>query len=162
MSRTMPAPAHGRRVRQRPGRASRRFGYAVAVVVNAAMLYAVNRWPGWQQVPFLTGETRKVIDLVNASIIVSLVANVVYLVRDPRWLKALGDLVTTSVGLVVLVRIWRVFPFDFGDGSIDWDLVARVLLAVGIFGSAVAIIVAIVSFVRAALAGPASPTSRET
>ena len=159
MSRTMPAPTRVRRVRQRPSRASRRFGYAVSAVVNAAMLYAVNRWPGWEQVPFLTDDTRKVLDLVNASIIVGLVANVVYLARDPRWLKAAGDLVTTTVGLVALVRLWQVFPFDVAQGS-TWELVARAALVLGIFGSAVAILVAVVTFVRAVVLDPSDPTRK--
>ncbi len=149
MSGTTSTQPTRKRSKPRPGRATRRVGYVVAVLVNAAMLYAVNRWPGWERVPFLTAETRRVLDLVNASMIVGLVANVVYVARDPRWLKALGDLVTTSVGLAAMLRIWRVFPFDFADQTIDWELVTRVLLAVGIVGSAIGIVVALVSFVRA-------------
>jgi hypothetical protein len=153
-----PRRAPRRAPKARPGPASRRFGYLVAVAVNVAMLYAVNRWPGWETVSFLTDDTRRVIDLVNASIVVSLVANVVYFVRDPRWLKALGDLLTTTIGIVVLVRLWRVFPFDFPDGSVDWTLVARIVLVVGIVGSAIGIVVALVSFVRALVLAPPSPT----
>lgn len=48
-----------------------------------------------------------------------MVANLVYLLHDPRWLKALGDVVTTAVGLVAVLRMWAVFPFDFGDSSFD-------------------------------------------
>jgi hypothetical protein len=126
-----------------------RFGYAVAVVVNAAMLYAVNAWPGWQAVPFLTDDTAQVIPWVNTSILVGLVANVVYLVRDPAWLKAVGDIVTTAVGLVAMVRIWQVFPLDFGDTTFDWALLARILLGVGIGGSILGIVVSVVRLVRA-------------
>ena len=32
----------------------RRAGYVVGAVVNAAILYAVNRWPGWETVGFLS------------------------------------------------------------------------------------------------------------
>jgi len=130
---------------RRPAVGARRAGYLVAVLVNAAMLYAVNVWPGWESVPFLTEGMRLVIGLVNLSIVVNLGANVVYLLRDPPWLKALGDILTTAVGLVALVRIWQVFPFDFDDGSFDWTLVVRVLLGVGIVGSSIGIGVAAVS-----------------
>ena len=130
---------------RRPAVGARRAGYLVAVLVNAAMLCAVNVWPGWEAVPFLTGGMRLVIGLINLSIVVNLGANVVYLLRDPPWLKALGDILTTAVGLVALVRIWQVFPFDFGDGSFDWTPVTRVLLGVGIIGSAIGIGVATVS-----------------
>jgi hypothetical protein len=126
----------------------RRAGYVVAAVVNAAVLYAVNRWPGWETVGFLTDRTPEVLGLVNASLLVSLVANLTYLVHDgPRW-RATGDLAVTAVGAAALLRIWRVFPFDFGDSSIDWALVVHVLLAVGIVGSGIAIVVAFARLVR--------------
>ena len=131
--------------RRRPALGARRAGYVVAAIFNAAVLYAVNRWPGWDAVPFLTSETTLVLGLVNASILVSLGVNLVYLVRDPSWLRSVGDVVTTAVGLAAMVRIWQVFPLDFGDSAVDWALVARILLLVGIGGSIIAIIVQLVS-----------------
>lgn len=121
----------------RPSLAARRFGYVVAAMVNAAMLYAVNRWPGWDAVPFLTPETVDVIDPVNASIVVNLAVNVIYLWRDPPRLKAAGDLVSTSVGMVAMIVIWRVFPLDLSPG---FERLARVLLAIGLGGSAIGIL----------------------
>jgi hypothetical protein len=134
--------------RKRPSAGARRAGYAVAVLVNAALLVAVNGWPGWEALPFLTPDTELVLGLVNASMLASLAANAVYLLHDPPWLRALGDVATTSVGLVALVRIWQVFPLDFGDSSFDWALVAHVLLGVAIVGSVIGILVGLTSFVR--------------
>ena len=133
---------------KRPAVGDRRVGYVVAVLVNAAVLYAVNVWPGWQALPFLTEDMRLVLGLVNASVLVSIVANMVYFVADPRWLKALGDIVTTAVGIAALVRMWQVFPFDFSGSSFDWALVVRVAMGVAIGGSAIALVVAFVSFVK--------------
>ena len=130
--------------RPRPG--ARRAGYIVAAVVNAVMLYLVNRWPGWEAVPFLTDATVLVLGIVNASFVVGIVANIVYLVADPPRLRALGDLVTTGVGIAAMVRVWQVFPFDLG--GTPWEVVVRVLLVVAMFGSGVAIMVALVRLVR--------------
>ncbi len=135
-------------VPKRPVVAARRAGYVVAVLVNAAILCAVNVWPGWQALPFLTDDVSLVLGLVNASILVNVVANMVYVVADPRWLKALGDVLTTGVGLAALLQIWRVFPFDFSGSSFDWALVVRIAVGVAIGGSAIAIVVAVVSFVK--------------
>lgn len=132
-----------------PSRAGRRVGYVVAVLVNATILVVVNGWPGWQAAPFLTASMALVLPAVNASVAVNLAANLVYVVTDPPWLKALGDAVTTGVGLVALWRLWTVWPFAFGPGPVDWDLVARVVLLVGIVGAAIAIVVALVRFGRA-------------
>lgn len=138
---------------KRPNVAARRTGYAISVVVNAMVLFAANVWPGWEAVPFLTADTALVMGLVNASIIVSLVVNVVYLIHDPRWVRALGDLLTTSVGLAAMVRIWQVSPFDFGESDV-WMNVVQVLLFVGIAGSIIGIIAALVSLVRSGRDAP--------
>lgn len=124
---------------RRSSRSARRFGYVIAAMVNAAMLYAVNRWPGWDAVPFLTAETIDVLDLVNASIVVSLAVNVIYLWRDPPRLKSAGDLVSTAAGMVAMIVIWRVFPLDLSPG---FERLARVLLAIGLVGSAIGILAA--------------------
>ena len=58
--------------RRRPPVAARRAGYVVSVLVNIALLYVVNGWPGWEAVPFLTQDTQQVMGLVNASIVASL------------------------------------------------------------------------------------------
>ena len=129
--------------------ASRRVGYSIAVVINAVLLYLINRSPGWEAVPFLTDDTPRVLGLVNASLIAGVVANALYLVCDPRWLRALGDIVTTSIGLAALVGLWNVFPFSFAAASVDWELVARWVIAVAIGGSLIGLIVSVGQLVRA-------------
>jgi hypothetical protein len=121
----------------RPGPGARRFGYVVAVAVNALLLYLVNARPGWDAVPFLTDDTTLVLGAVNASITAGLVVNLLYLVADPRRLRASGDILTTTIGLYAMARVWQVFPFDVTDG---WTTVLRVLLVVGLAGSGVAIV----------------------
>lgn len=142
----VPAHAH-----TRPGAASRRFGYLVAAVLNALLLYLVNRRPGWEAVPFLTSDTTQVIGLVNASITAGLVANLVYVLWDPVWLRALGDLVTTSIGVLSMVRIWQVWPIDL-SGS--WEVLARVLVGIGIVGGMIGILASVVRFVQALSSPP--------
>ena len=132
--------------RPRPG--SRRVGYAVAVAVNLALLYLLNRTPGWQEVPFLTDAMARCIGVVNLSIAAGLAANLVYLVWDPEWLRALGDLMTTCAGLLAMLRLWQVWPFDFPSGT-PWDLLAHIAFALGLFGGVVGIIASTVRYVRA-------------
>lgn len=137
------------RRRQPPGPATRRFGFAVAAFVNLLLLYLGNIWPGWQVIPFLTGETVEVLPWINASLAIGVVANVVNLIFDRAWLKSFGDLVTTSVGLAAMIQLWAVFPFDFGDSTFPWVVIVRTLLVIAIAGSAIGIVAAAVAFVRA-------------
>jgi hypothetical protein len=130
---------------RRPSAAARRAGYLVSAVLTALFLYLLNGEPGWRDISFLTGDTEQVLVLVNLSLVSGLVANLVYVLADPSRLKALGDLVTTGIGLVALVRIWQVFPFDFTGYWFDWPLVIRIVLVVGMVGSVIGLIV---QFVR--------------
>ena len=139
------SPAH---VHAPPGPASRRFGYVVGAAVNALLLYLINRNPGWEAVPFLTGDTIVVLGLVNASIAVGLGANLVYVVWDPTWLRSLGELVTSSIGVLALVRFWRVWPVDLPDHS-AWGVTARIAVAAGIIGGLIGILASMVRFVGA-------------
>jgi hypothetical protein len=136
-------------LRRRPPPAVRRFGYVVAAGVNAALLSAVNHWPGWAVLPFLTPDMNHVVGLVSLSLAAGVVVNLVYLVQDPPWLRAGGDTVTAVVGALALWRLWQVFPFDFGDGSVPWALLVRAILILGLVGSAIAVIVQLRTLVTA-------------
>jgi hypothetical protein len=69
----------------------------------------------------------------------------VYLAYDPPWVRSLGDLVTTGIGLVTAIRIWQVFPFDLSSG---WSMAVRALLIVAIAGSCIALVIQVVSLGR--------------
>jgi hypothetical protein len=135
-------------VARRPSAAARRVGYLVGIVFSAALLFVLNGQPGWQALPFLTSGTSQVIGLVNLSLAVSLAVNVVYLFYDPPWLKSLGDLVTAGIGLAVAIRVWQVFPFAFHGSAAWWSTAVRVLLVLVIVGSAMTIVVQVVSLAR--------------
>lgn len=132
----------------RPSIGMRRFGYAVAIAVNVALIFVINEWPGWATVSFLTSETETVIPIVNASLVIAIVVNAVYLISDPRWLRAMGDAVTAAVSFFVILVVLRVFPFDFADYSFDWAMLAQVMLVVGLIGSLVGVIANLVTFTR--------------
>jgi hypothetical protein len=130
---------------RRPPAGARRAGYGVAIGFGAALLFVLNGWPGWQAVPFLTSSTDQVLWLVNLSLAAGIAANIVYLAYDPPWVKSLGDLATTGIGLVTAIRIWQVFPFAVSSG---WSIAVRTLLVVTIAGSCIALVVQIVSLAR--------------
>lgn len=134
--------------------AGRRVGHVVAVLVNLLLLYLINVSPGWDAVPFLTGETVLVLGLVNLSLWASVVAEALYVVWDAVWLRALGDIVTMGISLAATVRIWQVFPFDLTSG---WEMATRVLLGIAVFGTLVGIAVALARLIRS-LAAPTRTT----
>lgn len=142
-----PAPTTTVHGRARPGPVARRAGHLLGAAVDVALLVAVTVWPGWEVVPFLDDDFRDVVGLLSASLVLNAVAELVYAVVDRPRVKAVGDVVTLSVSLVVTVRLWQVFPFTFADGT-PWAVVARVLLGVALVGTAIGIVVALVTAVR--------------
>ena len=117
-----------------------RSGHLAVALVNAALLFLLHARPGWQEMSFLTGNASAVLGVVDLALVTGLVLNLLYLVRDPRWLTTAGTVVTTALGIVVMVRLWDVFPFDVADGS-GWSLALRTVLVVGIAGAAIGLVV---------------------
>lgn len=146
---------------RRPSLASRRFGYLSAAAINVAMWWLLNHWPGWQELSFLTARTIDVLWLVNLSLGVGVAVNLVYTVKDPPWLRALGELLSAAVGLVAAGRVWQVFPFDFSGYSVNWAVLARVALVVAIAGCIIGMLVQLVALTRLAVTGRA-PVERRT
>lgn len=130
---------------RRLGAGARRAGYCIAIVFSAAILFVLNARPGWQAMPFLTSEMSQVLWLVNLALAAGIAANAVYVAYDPPWLKSLGDLVTTGIGLAAAILIWQVFPFGLSSG---WSTAVRVVLVIAIAGSCVALVAQVVSLAR--------------
>jgi uncharacterized membrane protein YesL len=128
-------------------------GYVIAIAVNAALLYLLNTNPGWEAIPLVTAAADQVIGLVNLSLVVGIVVNIIYLAADPRGLRALGELVTAVVGVVVALRVWQVFPFDVADTD-GWRTVIRVALGIAIAGGSIGALVQLVTLGRLAADPP--------
>lgn len=131
----------------RPSTVVRRVGFLIAASVNVLLLLAVNVWPGWRAVPFLTEEFTAVLRLFNFSLVLGAFANILYALFDARWLKAFGEMVVAVVGLNVLARIWSVFPLDLPAPS-TWTHLARFVLLIAMVGAGIALVVNLVTLGR--------------
>ena len=137
------APA---RLTGRQSVAARRAGYVAAVLVDAVLLWMLHVWPGWEDVPFLRPDFAAVLGLIDLSLWAGVGLGLIYLVSDPPWLTALGGVATAVIGLLVCVRLWHTFPFDLSD---PWTVLLRMGLAAGAAGSAIAVVVHVVTFLLA-------------
>ena len=135
-------------------RTARRLGYGISAAVNLVIAWVVNVWPGWEAVPFLDDATTEVLPLVNLSLLIGFVTNVVYMVADPPWLRALGHVLTAAVSVAVLVRTLRVFPFDFGASASTWEPITRGVLIFLIVASILGLVSYVVQFGRSVVRVP--------
>ncbi|MGY1666735.1 hypothetical protein [Geodermatophilus sp. SYSU D00696] len=128
-----------------PSTAGRRSAAVAAVLANGVLLLLVHVWPGWEVVPFLTGETTRVLPYVDAALVAGIAVALLQLVRPGGAAVPAGSLVTTAFGLAATVRVLQVFPFDLGPG---WEVVVRVVLWLGVAGGVVGLLAAFVALSR--------------
>jgi hypothetical protein len=119
-------------------------GCVIAAAVNAVMLWIAYQLLDWDWPRFLTEDFDELLPWIAVSLVVSIGFNLVYVMRDTRRVKALGDLVTAVIGFVVMVRTWQVFPFDFSTYAHDWSWLLRTIIVVGLIGTAAGAIVSAV------------------
>jgi len=119
---------------------ARRVGYAFGILFALLFLWIINSYEAWGWT-FITNELSQVEGIIRASIIADLVVFGVLIILDPRILFYLGKLVTDVFSIIVGVRVFQVFPFDF-TGKWNWiDSLLPVLIGIGIGVAAIAIIV---------------------
>ena len=129
---------------------TRRSGYVVAIAVNVVMLYVVNNLLAWDILPFLTNDFGRVLWLIDISLLATIIVNLMYVAYDRSWFRSLGQIGLNLISLVVAVRMYQVFPFDFSGSTYDWTQIVRVVIIFTILGTAVGAIVEAFKLARAA------------
>ena len=128
----------------------RRAGYLVAAAINVVVLWVAHHLLEWGWPSFLTPDFDEVLPIISASCLVAIAFDLVLTVRDPRWLRTLGDVVGAVIGFAAAWRTYVVFPFDFAGWGTDWSWLVRTILVVAMFGCAIAAVVGVVGLVRRA------------
>lgn len=128
----------------------RRTGYVAAAIVNLLLLWVANHLLEWEWPPFLTPEYDDLLPWIQVSLGATVAANVLWAVRDPAWSRHLGQVALDVVTVVVSIRTWQVFPFDFTTYSDLWEMGARALIIVGGVGAAIGVIAELARAITAA------------
>ena len=123
--------------------------YIFAVIFNIAFLVVVNKLPDWNIV-FITDSFPDVLWALNTSIAVSLAGNLILIFFHPRFLHHLLTAVFSGFGILATSVLLSVFPFEFAELVGEWlNILVRIVLIVGIVGSAIGVVVNIVKAVGA-------------
>lgn len=133
-----------------PTRTGRRFGYAVAVVVNLVMLLVVLNILEWGWMPFLTEEFTTVVPWISLSLIVSIVVNLVYQFNDTPIVKSMGQILVNLISIFVSYQVYSVFPFDFSSYDFNWALLTRIVLILAMVGAGIGVLAETVKLARRA------------
>jgi hypothetical protein len=138
---------------------SRRVGYLVAIAVDAALLFIVDKLSAWD-LAFLTNDLDRVTPIISLSLLVGAAVNAAFLIYDPQWFKSLGQISSLGVSLAATMRIYDVFPFDFNQYTFEWAILVRIGLVVAIMGTLVGLLVEVVKLLVRSPRPGWSPTSQ--
>lgn len=121
----------------------RRPRYVAAIVVNVVLLIVANNLLAWE-IPFLTDDFARLLWLIDFSLGAAVVVNLAFLFYDPAWFRPLCQLGLDGVSLLVAVRTYQVFPFDFTSYAFDWGVLVRLGLVIAAVGIGIGIVVDLV------------------
>lgn len=123
-------------------RKGKRTGYVFSIFFSLLFLYIANNLLDWG-VQFVTREWSDVLTVINISGIVNVVGYAAFLCYDKRMFYFFGRTILDGIALIVTVRLYTVFPFEFSKlWGMDWmNEVFPWLLLLGIVGIIIGIIV---------------------
>lgn len=90
---------------------ARRFGYFIAIIVNAIMIYVANNLMNWN-IPFLNEGYQQALWAINLSLGVSIFINFTFLFFDPAWYRNLMQAIANIFSAVSVFVFRSVFPID--------------------------------------------------
>lgn len=118
----------------------RRAGYFIVVLVNVAAWFVVVNLLEWDVFPWLTDEFSTVVPWIAFSLAATIALNLAYLFQDSPPLRSLGQIVLNLVSIIVISQVFGVFPFDFSQYSFNWEVIARLVLALAMVGAGIGVI----------------------
>lgn len=88
--------------------------YIFSIIANLILLYIANNLLNWN-ISFITDVFTQVLWIINLSIVVTILGNVMFLVYDPSWFRHLTKAVMNTFGFIVTYTLYIVFPFSFSQ-----------------------------------------------
>lgn len=129
------------RASARTSHAGRRVGYVIAIAFNFVLLYLINVMPGWTAVDVLTANFTAVLWIINLSLLLNVAANIAYIAYDSTWFKASCEFTLAAISLIIAIRMYQVFPFDFASFAFNWTVLTRLIIVAVMIGSLIAMVV---------------------
>jgi hypothetical protein len=102
--------------------------YFVAIIFNLIFYYIVNNLLNWQ-VYFITNSFNEVLWIINLSIIITIIGNIILLVYSPERFRHLMKIILNIVAFIAVYFVYIVFPFNFYNSFYNWGFSILMILA---------------------------------
>lgn len=120
----------------------RRVGYLFSIAITGIVLYYANQIPNWH-ISWLADNYSPALWLLKISLVVTIIINFIYIIIDPKWLRAFGQLAQNIISFVVMETIYQTFPFNI---NYDTEKIVRLILIIILICLAISIIVEALKF----------------
>jgi len=113
-----------------------------SMIWNIFFLWLVNKVPDWD-LKFITETYNTVLVILNINIVAQIAGYALILFFDFRWMWHLVRALLDAAGLVVMLVLYFLYPFDFsGIGGWSWlDILLPIIFIVGMVASGIGVIV---------------------
>lgn len=119
-------------------------GYIANMVIHAIFLYVIFQIRSW--VTFLTDGSEAIIWMLAISYAATILLNLIYIFYYRSWFKSLSQLALNVYNIIIFYTLIKIFPFELDD---NYLLIARVIIYVALFGTAIGAVVELGKFIRA-------------
>ena len=124
----------------------RKAGYVANIIIHIILLSLWHRLPEW--LPFITTSFAAVLPLFYIAFIATIIGNFALLIYDGHFFRHLIKAVINIVNLANTITVYYVYPFDFSSYTgANWDLIAHILLLIGIIGTGIAVLAELIQAV---------------
>jgi hypothetical protein len=123
----------------------KRSGYIISLTVNLILLYIVNNLLSWN-LPFISVTFSQVLWVINLSIVVSIIRNIVFIKYNPLWFRHIMNSLIYFFGLIAVYILYKVFPLIYSQNYMV--LYYRILFILIIVGLVISIFFEILKFRR--------------
>lgn len=113
------------------------IGYGTAIAISLVLIYIVQNLGEWGWFSFLTEEFGEVVPWIAFSLVAGALAYVAYILYDSQVLRWAGEIVTNVITVVVVWKVFTVFPFDFTGYEFPWNTLTRFILILAMAGASI-------------------------
>jgi len=113
-----------------------------SIIWNLIFLYIINKVPDWD-LPFITDRYVLVLWILNINLFLQIIGWILILFLDFHWTWHLVRAVLDAAGLVVMLVLYFLYPFDFSEIS-GWtwmDILLPVIFIIGMVASGLSALV---------------------
>ena len=114
--------------------------YVAAIIFNVIFWYIVNNILNWH-IYFITNAFSEVLWILNLTIIVTIIGNVLLLLYSPDKFRHVMKIILNIFAFIAVYFVYEVFPFNFYNSFYNWGV--TVLLILAMIGIVIATIVEI-------------------